>query len=90
MPGCVPRVLEAVPAPGAEAVAGPVRAVVKLSGRFVVDKGRDRGNGGRRLLPWTMRVYLGAGAESLRLVHGFIWDGDVRRDFVRGLGLEVA
>jgi hypothetical protein len=66
---------------------GPVRAVVKLSGRYLVDGHHKRGQ--RRLLPWTMRVCLSAGAESLRLVHSFVWDGNASTDFIRGLGLEI-
>lgn len=58
--------------------SGPVRAVVKLSGAY------RRGN--RRILPWTLRVYL-SGGEAIRLVHSFTWDADPARDFVRGLGL---
>jgi hypothetical protein len=69
--------------------SGPVRAVVKLSGRYTIDTGPEHGSGHRTLLPWTVRVYLGADAESFRLVHSFVWDGDVRRDFIRGLGLEI-
>jgi len=69
--------------------SGPVRAVVKLSGRYTIDQGPNYGNGDRTLLPWTARLYLGAGAESIRLVHSFVWDGDVTKDFVRGLGLEI-
>lgn len=69
---------------------GPVRSVVKLTGRYEADHGKSRGgNGGRAVLPWTVRVYLTAGAESASFVHSFIWDGDMERDFVRGLGLRV-
>ena len=63
---------------------GPVRAVVKLTGRY-----RPQGDV-RSVLPWTLRIYLGAGDEAVRLVHHFLWDGDVNRDLVRGLGLQVA
>jgi hypothetical protein len=69
---------------------GPVRAVVRLTGRYRRDSGRRRGSGGRAVLPWTMRVELGAGDESLRLVHHFVWDLDPAKDFVRGLGLEFS
>ena len=63
--------------------AGPVRAVVKLTGRY-----RLPGDV-RSVLPWTLRIYLGAGDEAIRLVHHFVWDADVDRDFVRGLGLRM-
>src|SRR3954469_15001725 len=59
--------------------SGPVRAVVRLTGAY------RRGH--RRILPWTLRVYLSAGSEAIRFVHSFTWDADPARDFVRGLGL---
>jgi hypothetical protein len=63
--------------------SGPVRAVVRLSGSY-----RRTGGSARRILPWTLRVFLAAG-EAVRLVHSFTWDADAGRDFVRGLGLQV-
>ncbi|WP_270889016.1 exo-rhamnogalacturonan lyase family protein [Pedococcus sp. 5OH_020] len=68
---------------------GPVRAVVRLEGKYTLDQGPNHGNGDRQILPWTLRVYATAGSESLRLVHSFVWDGDASKDFVRGLGLQV-
>eukprot|EP01030_Chromulinospumella_sphaerica_P018429 gene18429-18291_t len=60
---------------------GPVRGVLKL-------EGRHRAVGGTRAwLPFTVRLYFYAGAESLRLMHTFVFDGDEQRDFVRGLGV---
>ncbi|RKN27813.1 hypothetical protein [Streptomyces radicis] len=83
--------------------SGPVRAVVKLSGHYAQDGDGDGGDGhggdghggdapkgdGRALFPWTLRIFLSAGAESIRLVHHFVWDGDPERDFVKGLGLRL-
>jgi hypothetical protein len=69
--------------------SGPVRAVVKLTGRYRQDSGPRYGNGRRAILPWTMRVHLGAGDESLRVMHEFVWDGNPAKDFVRGLGLRL-
>ncbi len=64
---------------------GPVRAVVKLTGSY-----RKNGAGDQRsMLPWTVRISLDAGAESIRFVHSFIWDGDANTDFIRGIGLQV-
>lgn len=67
--------------------SGPVRAVVKLTGGFRRSGGDT--TDGRTILPWTIRVFLSSGAESLRIVHSFIWDADIQRDFVRGLGLRM-
>lgn len=61
--------------------SGPVRCVVKLEGKH-----RATG-GGRAWLPFTIRLYLYAGAESVRIMHTFVFDGDEQEDFVRGLGL---
>lgn len=61
---------------------GPVRAVVRIEG---VHRG-----GGRDWLPFTVRLIAHAGAEHLRIVHSFIFDGDPARDFISGLGVRAA
>ena len=66
--------------------SGPVRAVVRLTGRHRPDEGTHRGAGRRTVLPWVLRIQLGAGDASLRLTHHFTWDADAATDFVRGLG----
>ncbi|MCS0630080.1 Tat pathway signal sequence domain protein [Telluria mixta] len=58
---------------------GPVRSVLKLEGRH-----RDKD---RAWLPFTVRLYLYAGAESIRIMHTFVFDGDENKDFIRGIGL---
>jgi hypothetical protein len=58
---------------------GPVRAVVKVDGTH-------SGNG-RDWLPFSVRLYFHAGAESVRIVHSFIYDGEPAKDFIRGLGV---
>ena len=61
--------------------AGPVRAVVKL-------EGRHRGlKSDREWLPFVVRFYFYAGQASIRMVHTFIYDGDQKKDFIRGLGV---
>ncbi|WP_203910534.1 exo-rhamnogalacturonan lyase family protein [Rhizocola hellebori] len=64
--------------------AGPVRAVVRLDGRH-----EPTGPGGRSWLPFTVRLYFYAGAEDMRVVHTFLWDGEAERDFLAGLGLQA-
>lgn len=59
---------------------GPVRAVIKL-------EGQHRSAAGRAWLPFTVRLYFYAGAESLRVMHSFVFDGDDQKDFLRGIGL---
>ncbi|TDC24848.1 Tat pathway signal sequence domain protein [Streptomyces sp. 8K308] len=58
---------------------GPVRAVVKIEGKHRKDR--------RAWLPFTVRFYLYAGSDAIRVVHTFVYDGDAERDFVNGLGV---
>jgi len=60
---------------------GPVRATVKIEGVHKADSGT------REWLPFTVRLYFYAGLENVRLVHSFIFDGDDKKDFIRGLGV---
>ncbi|KQV61155.1 Tat pathway signal sequence domain protein [Pelomonas sp. Root1217] len=63
--------------------SGPVRAVIKVDGRH-------RSAAGREWLPFSVRFYFYAGAESLRVMHTFVFDGDDQKDFLRGIGLRFA
>ncbi len=63
---------------------GPVRAVLKIEGRH------HSATGSRAWLPFVVRLYFHAGQATVRLVHTVIYDGDDRKDFIRGLGLEFA
>ncbi|KAL8391784.1 hypothetical protein RB595_002117 [Gaeumannomyces hyphopodioides] len=38
-------------------------------------------------LPFVLRFYLYAGAESLRIVHSIVYDGDAQKDFIAGVGV---
>ncbi|MET9062351.1 Tat pathway signal sequence domain protein [Streptomyces antibioticus] len=63
---------------------GPVRAVVRIDGRH------RKGN--RSWLPFSIRLYFYAGADSFRMVHTVTYDGTqepgkASGDFVRGLGV---
>lgn len=64
--------------------SGPVRAVVKLEGRH------RSASGAREWLPFTVRLYVYAGLESIRLVHTFHYDGNPHEDFIKGLGISFA
>ncbi len=59
---------------------GNVRALVRLKGRYADESGR-------KWLPFTVRLYFYAGSEQVRMVHTFIYDGDMDRDFIRSLGV---
>ena len=60
--------------------SGPVRAVVKIDGVHVAKSGR-------KLLPFSVRLYFFAGTAPMKIVHSFIYDGDSSKDFIKGLGL---
>ena len=64
--------------------SGPVRAVLKFEG---VHKGAKSG---REWLPFTVRLYFYSGQTAVRMVHTITFDGDQEKDFVRGLGVQVA
>ncbi len=62
--------------------SGPVRAVVRIDGTHA--------GGGRQWLPFTVRLYFTAGLTSVRMVHSFVFDGDQKADFIKGLGIAFA
>jgi hypothetical protein len=63
---------------------GPVRAVVRIDGKHR--------KGSRSWLPFSIRLYFYAGADSFRMVHTITYDGTqepgkASGDFIRGLGV---
>ncbi|CAM5459036.1 hypothetical protein SVIOM342S_07817 [Streptomyces violaceorubidus] len=63
---------------------GPVRAVVRIDGKHR--------KGHRGWLPFSIRLYFYAGADSFRMVHTITFDGRqepgrASGDFIRGLGV---
>ena len=62
--------------------SGPVAAVVKIEGMHKALKG------GREWLPFTVRFYIHKDAAPIRMVHSFVYDGEQREDFIKGLGIE--
>ncbi len=66
---------------------GPVRAVVRIDGKHR--------KGSRSWLPFSIRLYFYAGAESFRMVHTITFDGKqepgkASGDFIRGLGVRFS
>lgn len=61
--------------------SGPVRVVVKIDGMHVGLKSQ------REWLPFSVRLYLYAGNDALRIMHSFIYDGVAEEDFICGLGV---
>ncbi|NUT33109.1 MAG: Tat pathway signal sequence domain protein [Hamadaea sp.] len=60
--------------------SGPVRAVVRIDGVHSNEQGAS-------WLPFTVRLYFYAGAESIRMMHTFIYDRDGTHDYIAGLGV---
>jgi hypothetical protein len=60
---------------------GKVRAVVKISGMH------SKGN--REWLPFTVRLYFYYGSEQVKMVHTFIYDGDMHKDMISSLGVRL-
>jgi hypothetical protein len=61
---------------------GPVRAVVKIEGMHKSTTGT------RQWLPFVVRLYFYTGQDSpVHMVHTMFFDGDLKKDFIRGLGL---
>ncbi|KAF8855055.1 hypothetical protein BDZ45DRAFT_805365 [Acephala macrosclerotiorum] len=63
--------------------SGPIRAVIALKGRH---HGTNEG-GHKPWLPFTLRFYLYADSACIRMMHTFIYDGDMETDFIRGIGV---
>ena len=59
---------------------GPLRACVRVDGWHVSPKGR-------RAFPFTLRVHAFRGSPLLRFQHTFVASEDVKRNFVREMGV---
>ena len=60
---------------------GKVHAVVKIDGWHCRD--------GHQWLPFVVRLYFYAGSEQVKMVHTFIYDGDMDRDMLTSLGVRL-
>ena len=60
---------------------GKVHAVVKIDGWHCRD--------GHQWLPFVVRLYFYAGSEQVKMVHTFIYDGDMHRDMLTSLGVRL-
>lgn len=60
---------------------GPVRAVVKLEGVHQAERM------GEELLPFVVRLYFYADRTPVKMVHTLIYNGDQKKDFIRGAGV---
>jgi hypothetical protein len=59
------------------------RTLITVQGIHTVDSG-----GGTRddWLPFTVRFYMYANSEAIRVIHTIIYDGDMTKDFISGIG----
>jgi len=62
---------------------GPLRVVVKLEGKHVDDKANS-------LLPYIVRLYFYKDSQSIKIMHTIIYDGDEKKDFIKGLGIQFS
>jgi hypothetical protein len=60
---------------------GPIRATVKV-------EGFHRNEKGRRVLPYTVRLYFYANSDTIKVMHTFVYDADENKDFISGIGLK--
>jgi hypothetical protein len=63
--------------------SGPVRAVVKVEGKHA-------SAGERQWLPFIVRFYLYANGDAIRIMHTIIYDGDEKKDFIKGMGVNFS
>lgn len=64
--------------------SGPVQAVVKIEGNHKAQQKT------REWLPFVIRLYFYAGQSSMKMVHSFVFDGDQKEDFIKGVGIQFS
>lgn len=60
---------------------GAVRAVVKITGTH------EQEGGGKKLIPFVVRMYFYQNSDAIRLLHTLVYDGDENQHFIKGVGL---
>ncbi|KAF1843128.1 uncharacterized protein K460DRAFT_368048 [Cucurbitaria berberidis CBS 394.84] len=59
------------------------RSLVTVQGIHTID-----GDGAHKdWFPFTVRFYLYANSEAIRIIHTIIYDGDMTKDFISGIGI---
>jgi hypothetical protein len=64
--------------------SGPVRAVVKITGRHASSTST------REWLPFVVRLYFYAGGDAVRMLHTIVYDGNPQTDAISGLGIRFS
>jgi hypothetical protein len=62
--------------------ASPTVAIIRLEGIHTAADGQT-------FAPYTVRLYTYKSDTQIRLYHTLIFDGDARRDFIRGIGVRI-
>ena len=62
---------------------GPLRCVIRLAGTHVRATGRCDGE----KIPFIIRLTLHAGSPEIGITHTFLYDGEEKKDFLKGIGL---
>lgn len=60
-----------------------VRAVVRVDGEYAGGYSDDG------IIPFSARLYFHAGSPSVRIVYTIRYEGDMKKDYIRGLGLKM-
>ncbi|MCD7806294.1 MAG: hypothetical protein LUH19_03025, partial [Lachnospiraceae bacterium] len=61
--------------------AGPLYWSFKLEGSHVLEPDAEH------IIPFVVRLYFGLDSGQINITHTFLYDGDVNRDFLKGLGI---
>ncbi|HJC24011.1 MAG TPA: hypothetical protein H9761_09930 [Candidatus Eisenbergiella merdavium] len=64
---------------------GPLRCVIRLSGTHSRTAGGT--DGAEEKIPFILRLTLWAGSPEIGVTHTFLYDGDEKKDFLKGIGL---
>ena len=60
-----------------------VRALVTVKGKHQVTNSEEHVN----WLPFTVRFYLYANSDNIKMVHSLVFDGAAEKDFITGIGI---
>lgn len=63
--------------------SGSVRTLVTVRGKHSITRGSDHA----AWLPFTLRFYLYADSEAVRVLHTVVYDGEADKDFISGVGI---
>lgn len=61
---------------------GNYSACIRFRGNFEAETGK-------KLFPFEVRTYFGAGSQEMKIVYSFIYDADCSKDFVKSMGLRI-